>query len=474
MFQDPKSRVVALAIGAVLGLMILAPLEDTAAYGTAVLCGAIGVFGLSFVRDETMRRDLMRLFCATLALRLAFTVFAYKMGLTSAGGLGGGDETMWQGMWTKSRYWAAGDVDFSNGAKRYPDSIWELYSGARGNRGYQFFGTYLFYLLDVRSQMALSFVNCFGNALTVCLVYACGREFYGRRASLFAAVVALILPAFLAWSALSQKEVWVVLFAFSTFYATVRWAKRDDWRYLPVALLSMGLIFTLRFYLAYFLVLALGLSWVCFRARRPGQAMLSAIAGLMVVYSVASGLGWVHFDLLGVAQSQIEEARAFGTSMAGGDKGSSAVGSAVVLHYDVRTPGGLAMMTLVGGTYLLLSPFPWQSLSGRQIYTLPDVLLWWSLIAWFIIPGAVYAWKQQRALLLSLVVFLLPAILIYSVGFGNIGLSYRMRAQLLPFFLMMAAAGFQWREDKRALRNPQTPLTRVLMRMQITPVPSNR
>jgi hypothetical protein len=45
--------------------------------------------------------------------------------------------------------------------------------------------------------------------------------------------------------------------------------------------------------------------------------------------------------------------------------------------------------------------------------------------------------------------YLAPLVLVYSFSFGNIGLAYRQRAQLMPFFLFFAAAGYDARRKKK-------------------------
>ena len=107
------------------------------------------------------------------------------------------------------------------------------------------------------------------------------------------------------------------------------------------------------------------------------------------------------------------------------------------------------MLLLVGASYLLLSPFPWQVDSLRQAATLPDVMAWWFLFFGYILPGIRYAWPRQ-SLSVALIAYTLPLILFYSLIFGNVGLAYRQRAQLMPFLLIFAAAGHY---SRRAQRN---------------------
>ena len=93
-------------------------------------------------------------------------------------------------------------------------------------------------------------------------------------------------------------------------------------------------------------------------------------------------------------------------------------------------------------------PLSWQVDSLRQAATLPDVMAWWFLFFGYILPGIRYAWRRQ-SLSLSLLAYTLPLVLFYSLIFGNVGLAYRQRAQLMPFLLIFAAAGHYSRRAHR-------------------------
>lgn len=444
-----------LATIAVLGLacfVALSPLEDSAAYIVALICGALGVFGLSLTRDKRERATLIQLFCAAFLIRVLFALVAYKAGIVDV--LGGGDDKGWLESWARAQGWQAGASD----------SLASVYSSdqLRFNSGFKYGAAYFFYGLNIRSQMALSFFNCFAGALTVVVVYRTCRDFFSRESSLVAAVFATILPGFLIWSALTVKESWIILFEITAFFAAERWSRERNPAY---ALLGGAMIFAtlgVRFYVAIILFAGGLLALACFRARKPFRAAAWSVMGLVVMFALLSNLGALHLDVASIVDSQLTDAQKFRDAVSSGGANRGA-GSGVKLDYDVTTPGGAVMMIVVGSVYLLLSPFPWQ-LGGRQIFALPDLLLWWGLLVFLIAPGIVYAWKNRPALLVSIVAFVLPLIFLYSMIFGNIGLAYRQRAQLMPFFLILAAAGSEARRKK----NPDSDVVAQLRRHMST------
>ncbi|MBV9867590.1 MAG: glycosyltransferase family 39 protein [Abitibacteriaceae bacterium] len=472
-----------LAIAGVLGialLITLSPLEDSAAYIVSVVTGGLILAGIALVKDPHERAILIRLFCIALILRLVFTVVAYKTGLTQY--LGGEDDEVWKNCWTQSRHWQgwlrhAPTRRGIPGLATLPDNLWEIYDSSRPtNLGFHYFASYLYYLINIPSQMALSFLNCSFNALTVVIIYKTAREYFTEKASYFAAMIAVILPGFLAWSALSIKETWVILLEIVAFYSILKFNKGRNPLYLMLVLGITVLVLGIRFYVAYIIVAGTLLSIACYRSARPFRTALLSFGGLLFLIGMMMALHIIHVDLAHMAQARIAEMDSFRNGASGKFNAIHGRGtaSAVQLDYDISTPGGAIMMVLIGSIYLLLSPFPWQVTNARQMVALPDVFLWWCLVFGFILPGILYAWRRQPGVLLSLAGFTLPLILFYSLIFGNVGLAYRQRAQLMPFLLILAAAGYErrQREPKRSTAADRLKMP-LRQRLQSLPVPTS-
>ena len=91
---------------------------------------------------------------------------------------------------------------------------------------------------------------------------------------------------------------------------------------------------------------------------------------------------------------------------------------------------------------------------------MPEVVLWWFLIYYAIIPGVLHAVRNRFLDVQPLVVFIVGLGLIYSLTFGNVGLAYRQRAQLLPWLLVFAAVG----AEQQLLRRQRAERARVAAR----------
>jgi hypothetical protein len=305
----------------------------------------------------------------------------------------------------------------------------------------------------MRSQMALACLNCLLNSLVVLVIYKASREFFEEKASKFVAWVAVFMPGFLIWSAMTVKETWLILFEISTFYMVWRMSRQRDLRafisYGVVALLLVIITLSFRFYAAGFLVAGIVITLMCYRARRPLRAAGIGLLVTTALYMLLVAVNVIQFDLVSVTQARIDEIAVFRENIS--DPTQPGAGSAIEFDFDTTTLGGALMMLATGSAYLLLSPFPWQIRTASQVAALPDVILWWWLVFVLIIPGIGYAWRRNQAIVLSILAFGLPLFFFYAFMFGNVGLAYRQRAQLMPFLLVFAAAG----QEKR-LRRKQT------------------
>ena len=119
---------------------------------------------------------------------------------------------------------------------------------------------------------------------------------------------------------------------------------------------------------------------------------------------------------------------------------------------------GLIGMT-IGAAHLLLAPFPWQLGGGslRMVLTLPALVYWWWLVFYGLIPGVIYSIRNRLADVRGMLLMLVGFGLLYSLTFGNVGLVFRQRAQLLPWLFILAAVGLEQRALRRLQGLPQIP-----------------
>src|SRR5262245_13189595 len=84
--------------------------------------------------------------------------------------------------------------------------------------------------------------------------------------------------------------------------------------------------------------------------------------------------------------------------------------------------------------------------------TTPELAVWWLLVVVGLIPGLWHVCRTRLADALPMLFFTLGLGALYSMMFGNIGLIFRQRAQLLPWLLIIAVVGLERRALRKFLR----------------------
>jgi hypothetical protein len=125
--------------------------------------------------------------------------------------------------------------------------------------------------------------------------------------------------------------------------------------------------------------------------------------------------------------------------------------SGIDAGYALRSGGGFVISTIVGFVHLLLAPLPWELRGGslRMLGTVPELVFWWWLFFVCVIPGLIHSVRTRLDRVLPVLVFATALTILYSIIFGNIGLAFRQRAQLLPWMLILATVGLEQRSLTR-------------------------
>jgi Dolichyl-phosphate-mannose-protein mannosyltransferase len=399
------------------------------------LFAVLAVFGslalLTTRNHQTTVRSQINLFLAAFALRFAFSICVYQFGLVQI--LGDEDSSGWFFGIPLWRQWMHQRL-----------SLLELpfvLTGAFGGQhlGYRYLLAALFYVTDSPTRMAAAALNCFFGALTVVMVYRIARELFSEWVAVRVGWWTCLMPSLVVWAAQTVKEPVVILLETIALYGCVALKRRGfSLRHVSLCVAAPVLVIPFRFYVAYIaaasILLSLLLPHITSRRFSLGSAL--AVAGLIVPLLVFSGS--LIRDEAKLDQFDLKFITAYRHSLA------LAAGSGVETSEDLQTTRGLVLATIVGGAHLLFAPFPWQ-LTGslRKILTMPELFVWWWLVLTGLIPGFVYVLKKRFNDVQPLFFFILGLTLLYSVTFGNIGLAYRQRAQLLPWLLIIAVVGLE-------------------------------
>jgi len=398
----------------------------------------LGTMSLSLTwNHRTTIRSQIALFLVAFGTRFAFSIWVYQFGLVKI--LHDEDSSGWalgiplQGLWSQQRL-------------SLIDLPYTLLGAFKGEHfGYRYLLAGLFYVVDSPTRMVAAVLNCFLGALTVVLAYRIARSLFSEWVAIRVGWWTCLLPSLIVWSAQTVKEPVVILLESLALYGCVN-LKRGGFsvRHIGLCAVTTVLVIPFRFYVAYVTAGAVVFSLLLPHLNRRRMSIGSALVVVLffVPLLLLSGVLIRH-----EARFDRFDANFIRTYRHGLTVGA---GSGVETNYDLRTNQGLTMAALTGGAYLLLAPFPWE-LGGslRKMLTTPELFVWWWLVVVALIPGLWYTIRKRFSDVQPLLFFVVGLGLLYAVTFGNVGLAYRQRAQLLPWLVIIAMVGLERRELRK-------------------------
>ena len=300
------------------------------------------------------------------------------------------------------------------------------------NYGYYYVGGVLCYLFGPY-RLNLSVWNALFGALTIVILYRMTAILFHRAVALRAAQLFAFMPSMITWSAVAIKDPVMVLLVASSLYFYILLRRR--WSFFLALLLTAAITgtFFIRFYVTYFLIIAV-IATVLLGRRREGIApwrnLLFLILFTLIV--VLSGVGSNMSD--GLSSFNLDYAVNFRNGMA------STANSGFGRDIDYRTPGGLAVGLPLGLAVLFMGPFPWQMRSALPLLTLPEMIVWWSLLPslW---RGLRFAVNHAFLRASPVLVFCITLSITYAITLGNVGAAVRQRAQIFVFLFIFVALG---------------------------------
>jgi hypothetical protein len=422
----------------------------------------LGSFLLTLTRKHYQtRNEQIKLFLCALGVRFAASIFVYELGLSKV--IGDEDGSGWIYGITLSEGWGRQQFDLL--------SLPEIWVRAYENQhqGFQYLAGVFFFLTGTSARMPLAAMNCFFGALTVILVYRTAISMFSRWTAVRAGWAACFFPSLIIWSAQTLKEPVVIFLEALALYACVN-LKLSGFS-VKYVLLCAGAIVLLppfRFYAAYLAgavaVMALAIPQIGARIGEGKSSFKTALAALAIaslVAPLAVSSGYLARNEAAFERfTQVTEIATFKRNVAAG------YGSGVESEYDLNSPTGLALAIGIGWSHLLLAPFPWQLGGGslRMLLTIPELAVWWWLVFMGLIPGLWHVCKTRLADAQPMLFFILGLGLLYSMMFGNVGLIFRQRAQLLPWLLIIAVVGLERRALRKLLNRRARPAAPVLAR----------
>jgi type III secretory pathway component EscS len=406
-----------------------------------VLLCIVGTLSILATRNhrETLRFEL-KLFVIAFALRFAMSIAIYQFGLLAL--LGDEDSSGWIGGIILQQRWLHREI----GLLDLPSVLTGAFEGQ--HRGYAYLLGALFFITDAPARLPAAALNCFLGALTVVLVYRAAYFLFGRCVALRAGWLTCLFPSLIVWSAATLKEPVVIFLETAALYGCIR-LKISGFalRHTLLCASAIVLLIPFRIYAAYIAGAAVVLSLAVPQIQRHRIRFGSGLAVLALLIPIFATSGLLVRHEVQFERANLEGFQTFRRGLARGQ----GTGSSVDSGYDLKTTGGLVLGSVDGAAHLLLAPFPWQLGGGslRMSLTIPELAVWYFLFFWGVLPGLWYAARNRFNDIQPLLVLICGLGLLYSLLFGNIGLVYRQRAQLLPWLFIFAAVGLEQRTLRR-------------------------
>jgi len=423
-----------------------------------MVMGIVGLVCLTFTGNHRDRMQFQfKLFMAAFLLRFFFSVAIYVTGLVNI--LGDEDGSGWSNGLNVAQHWTEQNLGIFDLLGAWKSA----FDGA--HRGYSYMLGTVFFITDAGYRMVAAVLNNFIGAMTVVLVYRITRTIFSEWAAERAAWWCCFMPSLVIWSAQTVKEPTVIFLETLAMYACLH-LKSKSFRLRHFWLLSFSLVFlvTFRFYAAYLAIVAILVSLALPNLKKFNFSTVTAGFVGVLVLALLYGSGALIQNEAMFEKFNLKQAKEFRVNVAEG------AGSGVKIDADIETPLGFVYGVGMGGVYLLLAPFPWQWGGGstRLLLTLPELLVWWFLFFKCVLPGMKKSIQERFTDVLPVLIFFSGLFMLYSVMFGNVGLAYRQRAQLLPWLLIFAAVGMEIRQKEQFMRRMAPTSAGVVRRPSIT------
>lgn len=402
---------------------------------------------LTYYHGGSLRLQMILFLCA-LTVRFLFSILVYEHGLVEV--FKDEDAGGWVNGVTLAEMWHRQEV----GVLEIPVAVFETDFLKYGeNWGYYYLLGSFFYLTGTSSRLVAAALNCFMGAFTVVMVYRSASILLSQRVARVAGWLTCLWPSLIAWSGQTLKEPTVICLESLILYGCLVITVRGfSFRHFALCVFASAAVYPFRFYAGYLAALTVFITLLMLPLSR-GRASSAILTRVAMLVGPILLIGFLFLaGREAHLNRSLQYAQTYRQDLAVGQ------GSGVVTNYDLGSPIGLAMATAVGAVHLLLAPFPWQLLEGslRMLLTGPEVVSWYVVFFTGVLPGLRLTLRHRLLHALPLLLFIAGLGVVYSVTFGNVGLAYRQRAQLLPWLLILAVAGFEQRGWLGGVRSRQS------------------
>ena len=419
------------------GVLVVIPSLAEAA-GALIVCVVVAIpVAIVLLRIKEDGHFLLQLFVAAVLVRVAVGTIVNVFELQE---FFGGD------VFTYDFYASA--LVKSWAGDRYSQSLVDGFMGQYGASGWgMVYLTGGIYKIVGHNMLAVQFVNAVIGAATAPVIFEIGHTLFGnKRVARLSSVFVAFFPSLVLWSSMGLKDGPIVFLLVLAILLTLRLGEKFNVLHAVTLCLVLAILITFRFYIFYMITAAVVGAFVI------GMRELSLMSFIRQSFVIASlGLALTY---MGVLRRASEQAGYFGDLrvLENSRQDQARFQSGFGRDVDVSTPEGAIRAAPMGVVYLLFAPFPWEISNLRQSITLPEMMIWWASFP-LLILGLWFTVKYRLRKAFVILIFTTMLTLAYSVFQGNVGTAYRQRSQLLVFYFIFVAVGYELvlerREEKK-------------------------
>ena len=434
------------ALLAALSLALGATIALTIRGGSAavLLCVVVAfAFSVAISKVEDQRTFLLQIFVSGLLVRVLVGVLIYSFALQE---FFGGDAYTYDQFGNSLLNSWRGFIGEGTTAQDW--------ANAGGGWG-MFYLVAAIYGVTGQNMLAVQFFNAVIGAATAPVIFLCARHiFQNLRVARLTALLIAFFPSLVLWSSQGLKDGPIIFLLAVIMLATLKLGERFSMKYFNLLVLALIAVLSLRFYVFYMLVVAIGGSFLIGMRKVTSQSI-----GRQMLIVLGVGLALTYLGVLRGTGAQLESYGNLQAVQTARSDQAQTAGSGFSQDVDVSTTLGALSAIPVGLIYLLFAPFPWQLANLRQSITLPEMLVWWASFPMLVLGGW-FTIRYRLRQALPILIFTSMLTLAYSIFQGNVGTAYRQRAQILVFYFIFVAVGAVLIKEERETRKERAKLSK--------------
>jgi hypothetical protein len=238
----------------------------------------------------------------------------------------------------------------------------------------------------------------------------------------------LFAPSFMLYTSDMYKDGLVWFFTLGAVGSAFRLSRRFSLIHVVFGVLCLWACWYVRYYLVFVCLAPLAVGFLGIGSKSLVRIIFSTL-GLGLVLAIMLSYTRVLNDFGGTAQ----EAYDLATNHTIHKWNALAGGSGVTFDDGGRATGAIHWKVI----YTLFAPFPWQGGSmGLQIGKIDTIMFYYFMYR--SVRGSRRLWREDRALLIAFLAFLVPLVFAYATSVSNIGLILRQRMPVVLITALLA------------------------------------